>query len=55
MPISAMSQSLPRTVLVSDRTIVKAHGGKLSIDNNDHGGATVVLSFLSTHATLVRA
>jgi signal transduction histidine kinase len=26
-------------------TIVKAHGGKLSIDNNEQGGATVALSF----------
>jgi C4-dicarboxylate-specific signal transduction histidine kinase len=25
-------------------TIVEAHGGKLSINNNDHGGATVVLT-----------
>jgi C4-dicarboxylate-specific signal transduction histidine kinase len=25
-------------------TIVRGHGGKLSIDNNDHGGATVVFS-----------
>jgi signal transduction histidine kinase len=33
-------------------TIVKAHGGRLSIDNNDYGGATVVLSFLSAHAAL---
>jgi signal transduction histidine kinase len=33
-------------------TIVNAHGGRLSIDNNDHGGATVVLSFLSAQAAL---
>jgi C4-dicarboxylate-specific signal transduction histidine kinase len=28
-------------------TIIRAHGGKLSINNNEYGGATVVLSFLS--------
>jgi C4-dicarboxylate-specific signal transduction histidine kinase len=36
-------------------TIVKAHGGRLGIDNNDHGGATASLSFPSTHAALGQA
>jgi C4-dicarboxylate-specific signal transduction histidine kinase len=35
-------------------TIVRAHGGRLSIANNDYGGATVVLSF-SAQGALVRA
>jgi signal transduction histidine kinase len=36
-------------------TIVKAHGGQLGIDNNDYGGATVVLSFPSAQAALRQA
>jgi C4-dicarboxylate-specific signal transduction histidine kinase len=32
-------------------TIVKAHKGKLSVENNDHGGATAVLSIPSAPAT----
>jgi C4-dicarboxylate-specific signal transduction histidine kinase len=31
-------------------TIVEAHGGKLSINNNDHGGATVVLTLPTLQA-----
>src|SRR5262245_36972563 len=35
-------------------TIVKAHEGKLTVDNNDDGGATAALSFPPAYAKSVR-
>ena len=36
-------------------TIVKAHGGKLTVENNEHGGATATLSFTTSDTSVPAA